>query len=133
LLPDHAAAGSARQLVASALVEQRKYDEAIRELNLLLRFEPRNAQAHARLGEVLMLFRARPDDAVTHLQQAARLRPSDARIRDLLGNALASQGRFGEALVQFRLAATLNPGGRSTRESIARLEAIIAGTSGVSR
>jgi Flp pilus assembly protein TadD len=130
LLPGHAAVGSARLLVASALLDQRKYDEAIRELNLLLTIEPRNAQAHARLGQIFLLFRSRPDDAVTHLQQAARLRPSDAQIRDLLGNALASQGRFSEALVQFKLASQLDPGRLSARESLTRLEQMMNGKSG---
>jgi Flp pilus assembly protein TadD len=130
LVPDHVAVGSARQLLASALVEQRKHDEAIHELNLLLQIEPRNARAHAQLGELLLLFRSRPDDAIDHLQQAARLGSSDARIRNLLGNALAMQGRFSEALVQFKLAARLDPGSNSARNSISRLEQMMSGRAG---
>ena len=129
-LPYEAAVGSARYLAATALLEQRKYAEALGELDLLLRIEPRNARAHALFGEVLMVSRLRPDDAIRHLQHAVVLRPADARIRDLLGNALAIRGRLDEALVQFRTATELDPRYGPARASLARLEQLMAATSG---
>ena len=130
LLPDHVAVGSARLLISLALLDQRKYAEAAAELDLLLRIEPRNVRAHTLLGEALLLSRSRPDDAILHLQRAAVLSPSDARVRDLLGNALAMRGRFTEAAREFRMATALDPGYEPARASLARLEQLTAATSG---
>jgi protein O-mannosyl-transferase len=124
-LPFEAAVGSARYLIATTLLEQRQYAEALGELDLLLRIEPRNARAHAMLGEVLLLSHSRPDDAARHLQVAAALSPADARIHNLLGNALAVQRRYQEARVQFRAAVELDPGHQAARASLARLDRML--------
>jgi tetratricopeptide (TPR) repeat protein len=121
-LPYEAAVGSARYLSATALLELGRHAEAITELELLLRIEPRNARGHALLGEALILSRSRPDDAIQHLQQAAVLSPADAQIRHLFGAALAIQRRYSEAREQFEAATELEPGHQAARASLARLD-----------
>ncbi len=59
---------------------------------------------------LLLLDSGRPDEALTHLREAARLKPQHAEVANNLGTALRASGRAAEALGEFRRAAALKDG-----------------------
>lgn len=54
---------------------------------------------------------------IKHLQKAADLRPTDARIRNDLGYALLKAGRYGDALLNLATAYQLEGGGKLARNN----------------
>jgi Tfp pilus assembly protein PilF len=59
---------------------------------------------------LLLLEDGRTDEALTHLREAARLKPQHAEVANNLGTALRASGRGAEALAQFRRATELKDG-----------------------
>lgn len=59
---------------------------------------------------LLLLEGGRADEALTHLHEAARLKPQHAEVANNLGTALRANGRGAEALAQFRRATELKDG-----------------------
>jgi tetratricopeptide (TPR) repeat protein len=59
---------------------------------------------------LLLLDRGRTDEALTHLREAARLKPQHAEVANNLGTALRASGHAMEALAQFRRATELKDG-----------------------
>ncbi len=59
---------------------------------------------------LLLLDRGRADEALTHLREAARLKPQHAEVANNLGIAMRSSGRAADALAQFRRATELKDG-----------------------
>ena len=58
---------------------------------------------------MLLGQRGRFDEAITHLQQALKIKPDYAEAHNNLGNALAGQGKIAAAVVQWREAVRLQP------------------------
>jgi tetratricopeptide (TPR) repeat protein len=69
---------------------------------------PANARAHHNLG---VLFMAAGDKAaaITHYEEAVRLKPDYVLARDSLGKALYGEDRVAEAIAQYEQALRLNP------------------------
>jgi tetratricopeptide (TPR) repeat protein len=63
-----------------------------------------------------------PRSAETEARKAIEASPRDAVLYDLLGRALAMQGRFGEALVQFRAALQLAPDNAEIRDDLEKVK-----------
>lgn len=101
---------ASRLLRANVLRKLGRYDKAIRLYNDL--FEQHRFRGRVEHG--LGLIEARTGDlgsAVAHLRRAAKLRPTDAQIRNDLGYALLKLGQRQSALRQLATAYQLQPGG----------------------
>jgi tetratricopeptide (TPR) repeat protein len=68
----------------------------------------RNYIAHGRLGDALR-DEGRVDDAITHYQEALKIKPGAAEFRNNLGTALQQEGRVDEAIAQYREALQIKP------------------------
>ena len=75
--------------LAKALMRQGDLAGAAAELDAFLKHKPDHADAHFGLGTVYFM-QHRYDQALLHLQQAARLKPEDAEIRAWLARAQAA-------------------------------------------
>ena len=85
-----------------------KYDQAAREFQLVLRLEPRNAEALNGLAE-LNWKTGKLDDAEKAYLEAASLRPDDWQSYNVLGNFYDDIGRHKDAIAQFEHALALTP------------------------
>jgi len=68
--------------------------------------------------------------ALSILDRAAEVHPGDADIRNLKGAALASVGRFDEAVLEFEAALRLAPDSESVKENLQKALADVAARSG---
>jgi tetratricopeptide (TPR) repeat protein len=101
-----------------ALVSSNQPVEALAAFRRAVELDPRNADAQRSLAAVL--FDARDvEGALLHARQAAALRPEDPVAHDLLGRALAVQGRFDEAISEFERSLAIDPTYAEAREGLA--------------
>ncbi len=99
-------------------------DDAIREYTAGVAGQPNDFSAQMNLS--LLLLRAhQPATALPHLQQAAQLKPGDAKVWMNQGKALEELSRNQEALTAFRKAAVLDPASAAPHQAMARL--LVAG------
>ena len=91
------------------LTWQQSHDYAGMETLYLRTIErnPASWLAHHNLG--MLKLATSPVDASEHLRAAARIRPGDAQTRVNLGYALQLQGRYDEALTEYREAIRADP------------------------
>lgn len=109
-----------RMLLADALVEQDKSDEALDQYMRILELDPDFHKAMLNAGNVY----ARAGDyekAARWYRQAIRKAPEYARGRYNLAYALAALGRTEEAIDQYEATLAIAPGYRAARENLARL------------
>lgn len=85
---------------------RRELEEAV--MRHQLEKYPNDYGAHVWLG-ALMLSRLNPTGALAVLDEAVRIDPKKAEGHDLLGEALQTVGRSGEAMEQFRKAIAIQP------------------------
>jgi predicted Zn-dependent protease len=90
-----------------ALIESGKGDEAISQLESLIKTEPNRADLRAQLGELLMA--KSPEKALEQYQAAAKLEPSQPNHRIGVGSALVKLRRFQEAVNLLRETLAQNP------------------------
>ena len=98
-------------------------DEAARYFRLVVRAQPKHAEARLRLGRVLHLL-GRHDEAVTELRAVsdATQEPLLAYYAELfLGGALEALGRLAEARACFERAAVLRPDAQSPLLALSQL------------
>ena len=88
------------RLLATALLQQDRVDEALAEFVAVLLIDPLDATAHAGVGRILVQTE-RDADAVTALQRATDLAPGDGETRYALASALERLGRREEAAQHF--------------------------------
>ena len=86
-----------------------------------LTLDPRTAQAHRYLAEILW-ERGAGGEAVRHAETALSLNPEDAATHNFLGVVLASSDRLPEARRAFREAVRIEPSNVRARENLARAE-----------
>ena len=111
--------GLAHGNLGSALAHLHRWDQATYHLRRAVDLSPDNAKAHINLGDVLAR-KDRLSEADWHFREARRLRPDLAdRIYDVRGAALASLGRFDEAIRLFRKAVAFNPDNSEARVDLA--------------
>jgi tetratricopeptide (TPR) repeat protein len=99
---------AAHENLANALVDQKKYDDAIAEFRVAIKLNPDNPDTYHDLGEAL-LSQGRTAEAIATLELAIQMRPDLHDAHFALGVALGSQGRKEDAVVAFREAIRLNP------------------------
>lgn len=91
---------AAHRLLAGALVQQDRTEEALVEFAAALLIDPRDAAAHAGIGRI-HLNAGRHDEAVAALRRAVALSPGDGDARYALAAALTRSGRTADAAEEF--------------------------------
>lgn len=104
-VPDSAAV---RFQLAVAQLEAGRVDEALVQLEAVLKVDPNHAEAHTRMG-IALASRGEFARAEPHLADAARLVPTSEPARNNLGLVMARQGRFEDAIVEYERALRLDP------------------------
>ena len=93
---------------AQELSESRRWDEALRELDLALSINPHHASWHAQRGYLLEEL-DRMEEAASAYESALELEPGDRDVAMAFGVALSRLGRFGRALSVFEGLAEAHP------------------------
>lgn len=92
-----------------ALVTQNKIAEAIPHFSEAVRLNPANADGWFNLG-LACLNTHEPDKAAAAFAEEAKRAPNDTKAHFRLAQALEQQGKFAEAVLQYRQALRLTPG-----------------------
>jgi tetratricopeptide (TPR) repeat protein len=90
-----------------ALIESGKGDEAITQLESLIKTEPNRADLRAQLGELYLA--KSPEKALEQYSAASKLEPSQPNHRIGVGSALVKLRRFPEAVTLLRETLAQNP------------------------
>jgi Flp pilus assembly protein TadD len=94
--------GTARLILAKALVSRQDFTEALSEIDTILRINPKDVQCHRLAAEVYRRL-GRLDDAVQHLERAVTFDPEDRESQTLL-ELLRAEGPVGDSGVARLLA-----------------------------
>ena len=102
-----AADASNQMLSGSKFVQEKKYDEAIREFEAAVSLDPENAEAHLMLG---LTYAAKRDldKALEHTQRSITIKPSYSAYNNL-GLIYANKGQFQNGIEAYEHALELNP------------------------
>ena len=110
------------------LFNMRRYDEAIRELDVLVNKHPMREEvpwSRRLMGHAFLRLSKWPD-AIAQLQMTLTMTPDDAEARRLLVDAYNSYGvdlaqaqKFGDAIAQFRYAVSYDEGNATARYNLA--------------
>ncbi len=101
--------GTARLLLATAMLSQGKWDECFAEFREALRLQPDDPTIHNSLG-VAYQARGEPRRAAAEFSESIRLQPAYTLARGNLGDLLLAQGRPEEAAATFREMIRRTPG-----------------------
>ncbi|HTI70042.1 MAG TPA: tetratricopeptide repeat protein [Candidatus Limnocylindria bacterium] len=71
-------------------------------------FDPRDAEAHKRLGRILG-YQGKPQEGLAELTEAARLNPADGEVHYDLGSIYIRNGAIAEAYTEFQTVSALDP------------------------
>ena len=95
-----------RLLYARALTAEKlgKIDDAVKDLESIVKREPENAQALNALGYTLIDKTRHIEKGLEYIKKAYKLEPDDAAIHDSLGWAYYRLGQYDEALTYLRRA-----------------------------
>ncbi|HEX3987582.1 MAG TPA: tetratricopeptide repeat protein [Acidobacteriaceae bacterium] len=86
-----------------------QWDDALQQLNLVLKDDPWNCQAWAQVGNILVDQKAQPDQGLEDLNRALRQCPDLAQAHVDRGDALVKLGRNREAIQDLQTAERENP------------------------
>lgn len=81
--------------------QDQKYQESIKDLNIVIEHDPRNSDALYALGEDFLILK-RPADAVKVLARAVEIAPTEPKILQRYSRALLRAGKEPEALAVMR-------------------------------
>lgn len=94
--------------LGTALMEEKRYDEAIAHHERAIELMPAYAPAYNNLGAALRAA-GRLDDAIARYRQALEIKPDFASASYNLANAQLEQGKAGDSVESFRRALASNP------------------------
>jgi tetratricopeptide (TPR) repeat protein len=94
---------------ANALLGLRRDEEALDALLDASRCDPRDAEIHIEIGDLLLRNLERPDEAFTHYQQASRLNPTHVGARLRLARMHIERFEFDDARRELDRIRTLDP------------------------
>jgi Flp pilus assembly protein TadD len=114
---------SARDELATALAQRGDREGAITQYRSIIDLMPQYGRARANLIG-LLLQQERFADAEVEARAFVSARPNDAEAHDLLGVALATEGRLDEAVPEFQTATELDPQAPEPRNNLARALAL---------
>jgi tetratricopeptide (TPR) repeat protein len=100
-----------------------KHDEAVAVFRQGVELDPTNARLRANLTTAL-LEAGDPVGAATEARHAIAMNETDAVSYDLLGRALALQGKYDEAVAEFNRALRIRPADATIREDLERVLAV---------
>ena len=101
-LTRHPHYATARLILAKALVSRQDFTEALNEIEIILRVNPKDVQCHRLAAEVYRRL-GRLDDAIHELERAATFDPTDRESHALL-ELLRAEGPVGDSAVARLLA-----------------------------
>ena len=116
-------------LLARIYIAQGRFPEAARQFEAALQIAPSNPDAQQGLNEVQaaerlvagdLLRRMHAEEAEAQVRDAVRIAPRDGEAHNLLGAALASQGKVQEAIAEFRAALDINPQDTQAQNNLAQ-------------
>jgi tetratricopeptide (TPR) repeat protein len=113
----------ARALLAEALTDERRLDEAAAQYREMLARRPDDAEALRLLGQVAVR-QGRWEEAIPLFRRAVDAGPTDVPALGGLGLSLASTGRIDEAIGIFRRILELDPQNIPAQQNLARAEAL---------
>jgi Tfp pilus assembly protein PilF len=91
------------------LVDQKRLDDAITELQTVVARHPNDVDARLRLASALSEKKGRMNDAISEYQAAAKIGDPNPEVGTTLGNLLLGQGRIDEAILYYRDVLQLQP------------------------
>lgn len=94
--------------LAQMYYADKKYDDAIRNLNYLIAFKPSNKEAGS-LKIQLLQETGNTDKAIAELENATKKNPENKRYWLQYGDLLSSMGKFDEAIQKYEEAIKLDP------------------------
>jgi len=103
-----------------ALLVSRQTYEGMSALYEAVRLDPRNVRARRVIAQGL-LEQGATREAAAHAAAAVALAPDDPDAHDVLGVALAMQGRLAEAEIHFQRAVQIDPGHAAAVEHLERI------------
>jgi tetratricopeptide (TPR) repeat protein len=106
-----------RIILANMYAVNKRYGEAIAELNAVLKEEPGSSFAYMGLGNAYMLQK-KYDRAIEALKQAMRLDPESAEIHLNLGVTYSEAGMPAEAAGEYAVLLSMNPGYAAQLKSV---------------
>ena len=92
----------------SALIHNKNFDRAEKELIVILKKDPKNFKFHYLLG-ILYGFKKKFDKAETHFKKVISLNSNDIRALYNLGVILKNNGKIDEAYTKFKKAFEIEP------------------------
>jgi len=98
----------AHERLASALLDEKRTDEAVVQAELSLSIKSANADAENDLGAALSR-RGQPGEALKHFHNALQLDPGLSTIHYNIANALAATGATTEAIAEYEKQLEINP------------------------
>ncbi len=108
--------------LANAYAASRRFDKAIQNYEIVLRYMPDFAQAHARLANILATSPERASEAISHYEQAIHLKPDYVDALNSLALIHAQGGRLDKAKEGWEKALSIDPQNKIARENLAKLE-----------
>ena len=117
------AAGNSCSILALALSDAGRPDEAAEAYRQLLALDPSDSSAHSALGD-LVAVQGQLEEAVGHLQRAVELTPDFKQARYELASAFERLRRWPDALAQYEALMELDPEFADVR--VKRGEALVA-------
>jgi protein O-mannosyl-transferase len=106
--------------LGGALIDQRRYAEAVGACEAALKADPQMAKAHSTLGVALMKL-GQTNDAMMHYAEALGLEPELAEAHYNLANALASQGQIETARQHYEASLRSDPSSTDAHNNLAYL------------
>ncbi len=106
--------------LASALKDQGRLADAVRQYRAVLAADPEHVSAHINLGAML-LEQGSADEGVEHFRAAVRLEPDSAGAHYNLGFVFAARGQFDESAARYREAIRLRPGFAAAHNNLGRV------------
>jgi tetratricopeptide (TPR) repeat protein len=106
--------------LAFALSAQNHFDEALPHFVEALRqepYSPRAPEIHVAIARILS-YQGKPDEAITHLEMALHLRPTEPGARRELAATLFAAGRFDESIAAYRTLLQAQPNDASLHEDL---------------
>ena len=94
------------------LAQERKYEDAVKEFNLAIQANPKNAKAYINRGSIFRAMHAQDqqyDDAIKDFTKAIEIAPKDPQGYLERGQTLVMQKQYDQALVDLNKAAELKP------------------------
>ena len=104
----------------AGLLQEQRYDEAIKEFKRAAGLNPESTDAYITMGRTYSMI-GQSDDAVAAFQKAIQIDPASVDARTYLANTLVKAQRYGEAEVQYKEVIKLDGSATAPHSSLGSL------------